>query len=84
MQDSVHTVTDTEKSNMLNNYFSKCWNSKEPPLTESLDIYPTNQHEDCPDDYLCTPEEVAAMIAGLNVSKASGLDGISECLQRPV
>ena len=76
-QDSVHAVTDTEKSNMLNNYFSKCWNSKEPPLTESLDIYPTNQHEDCPDDYLCTPEEVAAMIAGLDVSKASGLDGIS-------
>ena len=31
-QDNVNAVTDEEKSNMLNSYFSKCWNYFQPPL----------------------------------------------------
>ena len=30
-EDGVSAVTDEEKSNMLNENFSKCWNHSEPP-----------------------------------------------------
>ena len=36
-QDNINAITDKEKSNMLNSYFSKCWNHSEPPLTDLLE-----------------------------------------------
>ena len=44
------------------------------PLLESLNECPSNH---CPDDFLCCEEEVATLIRSLDVSKASGPDGIS-------
>ena len=31
----IQAVNDKEKANMLNKYFSLCWNNKELPLTEA-------------------------------------------------
>ena len=36
-QDNINAITDEEKSNMLNTYFSNCWNHSEPPLTDPLE-----------------------------------------------
>ena len=76
-QDGVNAVTDEDKSNMLNNYFSMCWNHAEPPLTDPPDIDCAECDEICPDHLLCVTEELVHLINGLDVSKANGPDGIS-------
>ena len=73
-QDNINAITDKEKSNMLNSYFSKCWNHSEPPLTDLLE---GNYEETCPDHLFCTTQEIVQLIKGLDVSKANGPDGIS-------
>ena len=73
-QDNTNAITDEEKSNMLNSYFSKCWNHSEPPLTDPLEC---NYEETCPDHLFCTTQEIVQLIKGLDVSKANGPDGIS-------
>ena len=73
-QDNINAITDEEKSNMLNSYFSKCWNHSEPPLTDPLEC---NYEETCPDHLFCTTQEIVQLIKGLDVSKANGPDGIS-------
>jgi len=69
--------TDEEKSNMLNSYFSKCWNHSEPPLTDSLEDSYVQCDEVCLDHLLCTVQRVVQLIRGLNVSKANVPDGFS-------
>ena len=73
-QDNIKAITDKEKSNMLNSYFSKCWNHSEPPLTDLLE---SNYEETCPDHLFCTTQEIVQLIKGLDVSKANGPDRIS-------
>ncbi len=73
-QDIVNAVTDEEKSNMLNRYFSTCWNRSESPLTDPPDNDCVECDETCPDHLLCTMDE---LINGLDVWKANGPDGIS-------
>lgn len=75
-QDNTQATTDRDKANMLNEFFSKCWNYSEPPLcdpprSESV------QHGNCPDDLLCTTDKIVQLIEGLNTTKANGPDGIS-------
>lgn len=70
------TVTDDKKkSDVLNSYFHSCFNSVPPPLSEedmaSLD--PTN----CPEEILCTEEEVFDLLIALDTSKSSSPNGIS-------
>ena len=76
-QDGVNAVTDEDKSNMLNKYFSMCWNHAEPPLTDPPDIDCAECGEICPDHILCVTEELVHLINGLDVAKANGPDGIS-------
>ena len=73
-QDNINAITDKEKSNMLNSYFSKCWNHSEPPLTDLLE---SNYEETCPDHLFCTTQEIVQLIKGLDLSKANGPDRIS-------
>ena len=73
-QDNIKAITDKEKSNMLNSYFSKCWNHSEPPL---IDLLESNYEETCPDHLFCTTQEIVQLIKGLDVSKANGPDRIS-------
>ena len=74
MLNDVSASTNSAKAKMLNDFFSSCFNPAVPPLLESLNECPSNH---CPDDFLCCEEAVAALIRSLDVSKASGPDGIS-------
>ena len=73
-QGNINAITDKEKSNMLNSYFSKCWDHSEPPLADPLE---GNYEETCPDHLFCTTQEIVQLIKELDVSKANGPDGIS-------
>jgi len=69
------TVTkDSDKASMLNQYFSECFNMAQPPLSNR---YEEPNIGNCPEDLLCTKEEVYKMLLSLDTSKANGPDGIS-------
>ena len=65
--------SDQEKADALNSFFSQCFNHTLPPLTPS-ECY---HMKSCSEDLLCTVEEVTELLNSLDVSKASGPDGIS-------
>ena len=71
------TITDDkQKVKVLNEFFHSCFNTALPPLTQEEDsepIVPTL----CPEDLLCTEEEVLDLLQQLDTSKSSGPDGIS-------
>ena len=60
---------------MLNEFFSTCFNTLLPPLL------PLNNDpvllDQCPEDLLCTVDEIFFLLKSLDVSKANGPDGIS-------
>ncbi len=62
---------------MLNNYFSKCWDYSEPPLTDPPERDYVENDVTYPDHLLCTTQEIEHLLKGLDVSKATGPDGIS-------
>ena len=72
---------DQEKANMLNDYFSKCFNRLQPPL-QTTDCLNYPLADDCPDEILCTESEVTALLVTLDIAKASGPDGISARMLR--
>ena len=76
-EDEAIAATDKEKSDMLNTYFAKCWNHSEPPLSSTFGYVRTDHRDICPDELLCTPDEIVDIISSLDPSKANGLDGIS-------
>ena len=65
--------TDIDKANLLNSFFCSCFNRSHPPIQHQH--FPTTL--DCPDTILCSESEVGDMLAALDVTKASGSDGIS-------
>ena len=70
------TVTDPiSKANLINNFFSQCFNSSVPSLSLS-DILP-HFLTDCPSDLLCTPENIIQLISQSPSHTSSGPDGIS-------
>ena len=70
------TVTDPiSKANLINDFFSQCFNSSVPPLSLS-DIFP-HSPTDCPSDLLCTPENIIQLISQLPCHTSTGHDGIS-------
>ena len=74
--EGVSAVTDREKADMLNNYFAKCWNLSQPPLSEisSDDIASTDDDNDL---LFCSTEETESLLLTLDASKATGPDNIS-------
>ena len=65
---------DIDKANMLNNFFADCFNTKLPPLS-AMDM-DSGSHE-CPENLLCTEQEVLVLLKSIDTSKASGPDKIS-------
>ena len=59
---------------MLNNFFADCFNTKLPPLS-AMDM-DSGSHE-CPENLLCTEQEVLVLLKSIDTSKASGPDKIS-------
>ena len=64
--------TDSDKANLLNSFFGSCFNTSHPSI--DLESPPTVNY---PEELLCTESEVYDLLASLDVSKASGQDGIS-------
>ena len=75
-RNNVTAIKNSDKATMLNQYFSECFNKAQPPLS-SGDSFNNEGMNECPEDFLCTEEEVFDMLASLDVSKANGPDGIS-------
>ena len=67
---------DNDKANMLNNFFSQCFNTKLPPLTP-CDCHRFTTSGECPENILCTEEEIIHLLKNIDVSKSSGPDRIS-------
>ena len=70
----VHS--DLPKANLLNQFFSTCFNSSTPPLT------PTSHSDSppspsCPLDLLCSEDELLRLLLNLSSDTATGPDGIS-------
>ena len=61
---------------MFNNYFAKSFNTLVPPLC-SEDCNQSESDSIFLDDLACTEEEVCFLLKNINVSKATGPDGIS-------
>ena len=79
--EGVSAVTDREKADMLNNYFAKCWNLSQPPLSEtsSDDIASTDDDNDL---LFCSTEETESLLLTLDACKATGPDNISARMRK--
>ena len=74
--DGSSAHNDNDKANMLNNFFSQCFNTKLPPLTPR-DCHRFTTSSECPENILCTEEEIIHLLQNIDVSKSSGPDRIS-------
>ena len=61
---------------MLNEFFSTCFNTAVPPLSMNDDDF-TVQNDRCPEELLCSAEEILYFIMSMDLQKANGPDGIS-------
>ena len=68
-------ISPAEKATLLNEVFGKNFNAKVPPLTAD-DIISVEPNE-CPENLLCSEDDILEIILSLDTNKASGLDGIS-------
>ena len=66
---------DEDKARFLNQAFTTHFNKKTPPLTPT--DRPSCSPMDCPDDLLCTEEEVLQLLSNLDTIKTNGHDDIS-------
>ena len=73
--DGFEYVTDQEKAQKLNSYFSSCFNTSHPPLLPTGVAFLEDQQLFV--DLYCTVEEVEHALQCLVSSKASGPDKIS-------
>ena len=72
VHDGIEANTDIEKADLLNQFFSTCWNTEAPPLT-----YRTEDHSiSYPDELLCSEVEVLHFLIQLDTTKATGPDNI--------
>ena len=72
IKDRVVAYNDSNKGNMLNAFFSSCFNTSHPPIEA-----PGPSTGICPREILCSESEVGDLLASLDVSKSSGQDSIS-------
>ena len=61
--------TDKERSNMLNDYFSECWNNSEPPLSSQIEDVASNNDTVSAFDFNCSEEQVLHLLQKLNVGR---------------
>ena len=75
-EDGNEALTGAQKADMLNKFFSKCFNRRSAPL-EAWSESDFNLPDNPPDELLCNEDTVCELLTGLDVSKSSGPDGIS-------
>ena len=76
IQGSSVVTSPSDKANVLNQYFSSCFNNLTTPLSPSTHppdntFYP---------DYLCNPEDICNLISCIPIDTAPGPDGISSIM----
>ena len=71
--DSEVACSSRDKANMLNNFFANCFNTIFPPLSVPATLPLSHPSE----EILCTEDEIFHLLSLLDVTKASGPDGIS-------
>ena len=71
--DSKVACCSRDKANMLNNFFANCFNTIFPPLSAPATLPLSHPSE----EILCTEDEIFHLLSLLDVTKASGPDGIS-------
>ena len=73
--DTAIATTNAEKANLLNNYFSDCFNVRVSPLSSSdlCHLSPSL----CPEHLLTNESEVYELLVGIDVTKATGPDEIT-------
>ena len=75
-EDGNEAHTSFQKADMLNSFFSKCFNPLSAPLDESGSGRPSHLDE-FPDELFCDVDRVHELLLGLDTSKSNGPDGIS-------
>ena len=76
-EDGNEALTGSQKAEMLNSFFSKCFNRSSAPLE---DWSGSDFHFDLgefPDELACDEDTVYELLTSLDASKSSGPDGIS-------
>ena len=77
IHDTGKTVSSKEKVEVLSEVFGKCFTSSVSPLgLADLDTF-GNTAQQCPNELLCTVEQVEHLLGSLDVTKSPGPDGIS-------
>ena len=74
-KNGLMATTSNEKAKALNQYFFSCFNTCLPPLMDE-DLLPLASPS-CPETIQITEEYVATALLKLDVSKSTGIDGVS-------
>ena len=79
-QNGRRIMCNEQKADTLNFFFHSCFNTALPPLssTETERLNP----DECPSELFCSEEEVFELLINLDITKASGPDGISARMLR--
>ena len=72
---SSEAHSDKQKADVLNSFFSTCWNQSVPPLASSDKIILSDIW--LPSEHYCTEEEILVLLRNLDCTKSTGPDGIS-------
>ena len=69
---------DFDKATLLNRYFSQSFNQSVSPLTDdNISMSDSTNPLLCPEEFLCTEDEVLEILLSLDTKKANGQDSIS-------
>ena len=69
----VSIVSSLKKASLLNNFFFECFNHDLPPLQVSQPLNLVS----CPEELLCSVEEIEELLYSLQPDKSIGFDGVS-------
>ena len=70
------TSSNVEKADMLNSFFGECLNQSLPSLDFSV-LDELDHTQECPEELLCSVEEVQWLLDTLDTTKSNGPDGVS-------
>ena len=74
-EDGIEASSGSQKADLLNLFFSKCFNCKSAPLRiEDNSFFPLDHHST---ELYCHEDQVYEVLCGLDTSKSNGPDGIS-------
>ena len=74
-EDGIEASTGAQKADMLNSFFSKCFNYRSAPLRIEDNPFLSLDHH--PIELYCYEDQVYELLCRLDTSKSNGPDGIS-------